>query len=41
MIPQIVDTVVHVDGGDVKKVFDVELTVKTRPAWNREIWPDP
>jgi len=29
MIPQIVDTVVHVDGGDVKKVFDVELTVKT------------
>ncbi|MBS3739822.1 Flp pilus assembly complex ATPase component TadA [Candidatus Bipolaricaulota bacterium] len=29
MIPQIVDTVVHVDGGDAKKVFDVELTVKT------------
>lgn len=29
MIPQIVDTVVHVDGGDIKQVFDVELTVKT------------
>jgi len=29
MIPQIVDTVVHVDGGDISQVFDVELTVKT------------
>ncbi len=29
MIPQIVDTVVHVDKGDIKQVFDVELTVKT------------
>ncbi|MBS3812208.1 Flp pilus assembly complex ATPase component TadA [Candidatus Bipolaricaulota bacterium] len=29
MIPQIVDTVLHVDGGDIKKVFDVEMTVKT------------
>ncbi len=29
MIPQIVDTVVHVDDGDISQVFDVELTVKT------------
>lgn len=29
MIPQIVDTVLHIDGGDIKKVFDVEMTVKT------------
>ncbi len=29
MIPQIVDTVLHVEGGDIKKVFDVEMTVKT------------
>lgn len=29
MIPQIVDTVLHIDGGDIKKVFDVEMAVKT------------
>jgi len=28
MIPQIVDTIIFMDGGMVKKVYEVKLTVK-------------